>query len=306
MKRLVLATLLPTALAHSHLAYIIINGALFHGFDPLPGRQTNAPDRVGWSSTNADDGFVGPVNYTSPAIACHLDGASTPAHAPVRAGDNIHVQWNGWPIGHPGPLLSYLAPCEGTVDGCAGVDKTRLEWTKIDDSAPVLIDPTAGGGPPGTWATNVLIANNNSWSVHVPVGLRPGPYVLRHELIALHFAAKRGGAQNYPLCINLWVEPPAEGGEVVMPFMLDGVRAADLYREDDPGIWVDVFKTLTTYVVPGPTVAANAMPVPHSLQSRSVPLRDGTPVGVTGTKTVPFLAKETGKRRRILVHEFEG
>ncbi|KAK0711959.1 glycosyl hydrolase family 61-domain-containing protein [Lasiosphaeris hirsuta] len=302
MHRLALASLLPAAaLAHSHLAYIIINGSLFHGFDPVPGRAPgNAADRVGWSSSNTDDGFVGPVNYTAPAIACHLDGASTAAHAPVRAGDNIHVQWNGWPVGHPGPVLSYLAPCAGTADGCGSVDKTALAWTKIDDSSPVLIDPVGvgGGGPAGTWATNVLIANNNSWIVNVPVGLRPGPYVLRHEMIALHFAAKKGGAQNYPLCINLWVEPPADEGKVVVPLVLGGVRAAELYKEEDPGIWVDVFKTMTTYVVPGPAVAAGASPVPHSLQARSVPLRDGTPVRVTGTMTVPFVVKGTGARRR--------
>lgn len=193
---------LPCATAHSHLAYIIINGELYHGFDPRPG-IVNQPDRVAWSSTNTEDNFVGPVNYTTPDIICHLDGASTPAHAPVRAGDKIHVQWNGWPQSHVGPILSYLAPCEGTSDGCGSVDKTKLGWTKIDNSDTVMVDQ------PRQWSTDVMISNNNSWTVHVPSGLAPGPYVLRHETIALHFAKDLDMAQNYPLCMNLWVEAPA-------------------------------------------------------------------------------------------------
>ncbi|KAK5659682.1 hypothetical protein OQA88_890 [Cercophora sp. LCS_1] len=284
-----LLTVLPSVIAHSNLAYIIINGELYHGYDPRPGK-TNYPDRVGWSSDNPDAGFVGPVNYTTPEISCHLNGKSTPFHAPIPAGDTVHVQWNGWPYGHPGPVLSYLAPCEGTADGCASVNKTQLLWTKIDNSGPVLINQNEG--PPGQWASHVMIANNNSWSVHIPSGLKPGPYVLRHEAIALHFAKNANGAQNYPLCMNLWVTPPREGTQT-LPFVLDGAPATKLYKADDPGIFIDVFKTLTEYVVPGPTVAANALPVPHGEQKGSASVRDGVAVRVTGTRTVPFVARRT-------------
>lgn len=279
-------------LAHSNLAYIIINGSLYHGYDPRPNRPNN-PARVGWSSSNADAGFVGPTNYTTPEIVCHLSAASVPAHAPVRAGDNIHVQWNGWPQGHPAPVLSYLARCDNTPDGCASAhrNKSALLWTKIDNSGPALLNQQ--DGPPGQWSSHVMIANNNSWSVHIPEGLAPGPYVLRHEAIALHFAKDKGGAQNYPLCVNLWVTPPARPVEV--PFKLEGVAGTGLYREDDPGIWIDVFRSLTTYVVPGPTVAAGADPVPLERQAKSVPVREGTPVRVEGTRTVPWVAKRTGE-----------
>ncbi|EAQ91520.1 hypothetical protein CHGG_03455 [Chaetomium globosum CBS 148.51] len=93
-----LLTLLPLtipALAHSHLAHILINGQLYHGFDPRP-NQSNSASRVGWWTSATDDGFVTPANYTHPDIICHRDGSSPSAHAPVRAGDRIHVQWNGW------------------------------------------------------------------------------------------------------------------------------------------------------------------------------------------------------------------
>ncbi|KXX81270.1 Polysaccharide monooxygenase Cel61a [Madurella mycetomatis] len=292
---LALLTLPAPSLSHSHLSHIIINGQLYHGFDPRP-NQSNHPARVGWSSGAVDDGFVSPLNYSHADIICHTAGASPRAHAPVRAGDRIHVQWNGWPVGHVGPVLSYLALCESADgSGCAGVDKTALRWTKVDDSAPALVPAPAQGAENGRvpglgWATDVLIASNNSWQVEVPRGLETGPYVLRHEIIALHYAADRGGAQNYPLCINLWVEGQTGAGR----FMLDDFDARDFYRIDDPGVLVNISAAMTRYVVPGPTVAAGAAPVPHAEQRKSVLRAEGTPVVVLrGTTTAPFRTDAT-------------
>jgi len=134
--------------------------------------------------------------------------------------------------------------------------------------------------------------------------------VLRHEAIALHFAKNKGGAQNYPLCINLWVtssSPSSTSSAGTIPgrvrrrteFKLEnGIKGTDLYREDDPGIWIDVFKSLTTYVVPGPTVAAGSDPVPLEKQAKSVPVREGNPVRVEGVRTVPWMAKRTDSSYR--------
>ncbi|GAB1320012.1 cellulase [Madurella fahalii] len=283
------------SLTHSHLSHIIINGELYHGFDPRP-NQSNHPARVGWSSGAADDGFVSPLNYSHPDIICHTGGTSPRAHAPVRAGERIHVQWNGWPVGHVGPVLTYLARCESADgSGCTGADKTGLRWTKVDDSAPVLVASQGAGigrapAPALRWATDVLIAANNSWQVQLPPGLPTGPYVLRQEIIALHYAAIRAGAQNYPLCINLWVEGQAGAGG----FRLDGFDAREFYRVDDPGVLVNVSAAMTGYVVPGPTVAAGAAPVPHAEQQKMVPRAEGTPVVVLqGTTTSPFGATAT-------------
>ncbi|KAK4123134.1 lytic polysaccharide monooxygenase [Parathielavia appendiculata] len=294
---LALIALTPTALSHSHLAHILINGQLYHGFDPRP-NQANHPSRVSWSSAAADDGFVSPANYSHPDIICHTAAASPPAHAPVRPGDRIHVQWNGWPLGHVGPVLTYLAPCsrlKGSETGCTGVDKTELRWTKLDDSRPVM-EPAPGRGRDGgvqgqRWATDVMIAANNSWLVAVPTGLETGAYVLRQETIALHYAGEKGGAQNYPLCVNLWVEGGEGGGGGGLK--LDSFDAREFYREDDPGVLVNV-TTLRSYSVPGPTVAVGATPVPYSEQTAGISRADGTPVVVTkGTGTVAFNGSPT-------------
>ncbi|KAL2147645.1 hypothetical protein VTI28DRAFT_8099 [Corynascus sepedonium] len=291
-----LLTFAPAVIGHSHLGYIIVNGELYHGFDPRP-NEPNSPARVAWFTGATDDGFVAPDAYASPDIICHIDGVSPAAHAPVRAGDRVHVQWNGWPVGHVGPVLTYLAPCgglEGSESGCTGVDKRQLRWTKVDDSLPVMQpvgdgdeDGNEGGGVVGVpgqlWATDVLIAANNSWQVEIPRGLRDGPYVLRQEIVALHYAAEANGAQNYPLCMNLWVE----GGDGGME--MDDFDATEFYKADDPGVLLNVTAGLTSYVVPGPTVAAGATPVPYAQQNISLARADGTPVVVTrSTETVPF------------------
>ncbi|KAL2123477.1 hypothetical protein VTJ04DRAFT_3932 [Mycothermus thermophilus] len=286
------------ALSHSHLAHVIINGQLYHGFDPRP-NQNNHPARVGWSTTATDDGFVTPGNYSHPDIICHRGGVSPRAHAPVTAGGKVQVQWNGWPIGHVGPILTYIAPCgglPGAEEGCTGVDKTDLRWTKIDDSMPPFrftdaTKPVSGRAqfPIGqVWATDALVEANNSWSVVIPRNIPPGPYVLRQEIVALHYAAKLNGAQNYPLCLNLWVEKGQQDqGE---PFKFDAYDAREFYSEDHPGVLIDVMTMVgprAVYRIPGPTVASGATRIPHSLQTSAETWVEGTPVAVTrATETV--------------------
>jgi hypothetical protein len=46
----------------------------------------------------------------------------------------------------------------------------------------------------GTWATDVVVANNFSWTVKIPKKMGPGRYVLFHEIIALHVANETDGA----------------------------------------------------------------------------------------------------------------
>lgn len=278
--------LIVTATAHSHILYVLVNGVSYPGFIPQKG-TTNPPDTVGWFETATDDGFVPPSNYSTPDIICHRKGAPPIAHVPVSPGDRIHFQWNGWPLSHNGPVQSYLAPCDGSntngSDGCASVDKTKLEFVMIDDSAPVFLNES--GGPPGQWATETLIANNNSWLIELPTTLLPGPYVLRHEIIALHYANKTNGAQNYPQCFNLWVTGATNSS---IGTMNSGVLATEMYHEDDPGILIDIYQTLTTYEIPGPTLAADAMPIPVASQTNMLLSAVGTPVVISGNKPTPF------------------
>jgi hypothetical protein len=149
------------------------------------------------------------------------------------------LEWTAWPSSHHGPVIDYLASCNGA---CSTVDKTTLEFFKIDEAG--LIDDTTS---PGTWASDQLIANNNSWAVTIPSTIASGPYVLRHEIIALHGAESSDGAQNYPQCINIEVT----GGGSDVP---SGTLGESLYSETDPGILVNIYTTGLTYTIPGPAL----------------------------------------------------
>ena len=112
-------------------------------------------------------------------------------------------------------MIDYLAKCDGA---CESVDKTALEFFKID--AVGVVD---GSTAPGTWGSDVLVKNSNTWTVQVPADLAPGNYVLRHETIALHSAGQANGAQSYPQCFNLEVT----GSGSLAP---SGIKGTELYK----------------------------------------------------------------------------
>jgi hypothetical protein len=122
------------------------------------------------------------------------------------------------------------------------VNKTELEFFKIEEAG--LLDNSKS---PGRWASDELMAANNTWTVNIPSDIAAGNYVLRHEIIALHNAREDNGAQAYPQCINLKVT----GGGTATP---KGIPATHFYTPTDPGILVDIFNNLATYVIPGPAL----------------------------------------------------
>lgn len=99
----------------------------------------------------------------------------------VAAGDKVFLQWTDWPGTHHGPVIDYLANCGSA--GCETVDKTSLEFFKIDGVG--LVDDTT---VPGTWGDDQLIAQGSSWMVEIPPTIVPGYYVLRHELYVYFLA----------------------------------------------------------------------------------------------------------------------
>lgn len=114
--------------------------------------------------------------YGHSDIICHLDATNAKGHAVVAAGDRVFLQWTApWPESHHGPVIDYLASCGS--GGCETVDKTKLEFFKIDGVG--LVD---GSNVPGFWGDDQLIAQGSSWMVEIPSTIAPGHYVLRHEL----------------------------------------------------------------------------------------------------------------------------
>ncbi|KXJ88384.1 glycosyl hydrolase family 61-domain-containing protein [Microdochium bolleyi] len=355
------SSLLPGASAHSFVSSISINGLAYHGFAPIPGGAPAGGEQVGWSTTAFDQGYVNQTGFSASSssssgsaasagdhleIICHRGSKASPYHAPVEAGGVVHVQWNGWPEGHKGPVMSYLAFCgdhngtsasaennnNGTtalVRGCEAVPQSELEFFKIEEVGLIAPEATNGTdaspsssssssssspqdeGPAAAptnlaemrWGSDLLIANNNSWVVSIPDRLRPGFYVLRHEIIALHNASLPIGAQAYPQCLNLLVtsatsatKGTGEGGEYVLP---KGVPGRDLYAakgRDEPSFELDIYAPFAAtggddataaaaraaeraYRIPGPALALAGKKVELS---HPLPTGPGTPVTADG------------------------
>ncbi|KXG53771.1 Glycoside hydrolase, family 61 [Penicillium griseofulvum] len=240
-----LSTLLASATlvaGHGYVSSIVADGKNYTGY--LVDKYSHmdpAPESVGWTTTATDLGFEDGTEYQDPNIICHRDGTNAALSATVKAGSDVEIQWTTWPESHHGPVITYLAACNGD---CSTVDKAALEFFKIEEDG--LID---GASPPGHWATDDLIAAGGKWTVRIPATIAAGNYVMRHEIIGLHSAGNKNGAQNYPQCFNLAVT----GGGSDKP---KGKLGVELYTNTDPGILFDLYSTLKEYIIPGPPLYA--------------------------------------------------
>lgn len=225
---------------HGYVTSIDVDGTTYGGYliDTYY-YESDPPKIIAWSTNATDDGYVAPTAYDSTDIICHRGSSPGALSAPVAPGSTVKMTWSTWPDDHHGPVITYLARCDGD---CADVDKTTLEFFKID-AGGLISDSLI----PGIWATDKLIENNDSRTITIPSDIEAGNYVLRHEIIALHSAENKDGAQNYPQCINLKVT----GSGTASP---SGTLGTALYKDTDPGIYVNIWNTLSSYEIPGPAL----------------------------------------------------
>ncbi|MCJ1249648.1 hypothetical protein MMC30_006874 [Trapelia coarctata] len=277
---------------HGIVSGIVADGTYYEGYSPSFQYQQEPPTVVGWSSPqDINRGFIDPNNYITPEIICHLGAKPAGTYATVAAGGTVELQWSEWPVSHHGPVIDYLANCNGE---CTTVDKTTLRFNKI--SGVGLISYTA---QPGIWASDQLISANNTWSVTIPSSVAPGNYVLRHEIIALHSAGNANGAQNYPQCVNLKIT-----GSGTDNLGTSGTSGDKLYTPSDPGILVNIYTTLSSYAVPGPVSLVGAKLDPqHILSSASqaptgpvlvVPTPSNAGIVMSTTSSTAILSDSTG------------
>lgn len=195
-------------------------------------------DSAGWAIPQVlDAGFVRPSTYATPDIICHKGAINGKETVQIKAGSAVDIFWETWPKDHIGPVINYLANCHGP---CEKVDKTKLEFCKIDEAGLI-------GTKPNRWATNKFFDDGFKWTVTIPEDTLPGNYVLRHELINIKGNTERDGAQHYPQCINFEV---VGNGTTVLP----GVPGMQLYKPTDPGVTKDFNKQVDSYPIPGPPV----------------------------------------------------
>lgn len=273
------AILASKAAAHGIVQAFATDGQYQEGYvlnDYYTKQNTGeAPAKAGWYEEATDNGFVAPSAYGEADIICHKNAENAAKTGTVAAGGKVDFFWTAWPESHFGPVLTYVANCGTADDACSTVDKTTLKWVKIDE-AGIDLDTQ-------TWAAEDMIANNNTWTVTVPESLAPGPYVFRHEIIAMHGASSEGGAQNYPFCINIAIT----GSGTESP---EGTLGTELYTSTDPGILFNPYTTLTEYTIPGPALFGSGSTAASTGSSTGGSSNSTTPATPTGSGASPSAA----------------
>jgi hypothetical protein len=221
-----MATLLATHVAaHGYIKTFTLDGTDYEGFSRS--NPSSGPNAIGWSFTTPDEGPE--VDFSSPDFVCRAGSEPASNYGKVAAGGTASFFWtsddksinpDGWSEGHRGPVLTYIAPCNGD---CAGADKTSLRWTKIAESGLV----SGPASTEGTWATDVLRKNKGINSATIPKSIAPGKYVIRNEIIALHRANLKE-PEFYMQCGNIEVT-----GDGTDDLSGSGVPAAELYSKSD-------------------------------------------------------------------------
>ena len=179
-----------------------------HSYDPStpPQDQLGQPwmvQRV-WAS-------IDPIfSPSSVHLACNDPGDPPTSYIPIRAGDDITAVYWYWL--HPvGPMSVWLAACGEDAD-CRDVDVSQADWFKIWH-AGLLEGPNLAEG---LWWQKRFQRWDGSpglWPVTIPPALKPGLYMIRHEILSIHVADK---PQFYPECAHLNVSgtgdalPPSE------------------------------------------------------------------------------------------------
>ncbi|KAG8833266.1 hypothetical protein FRC17_011041 [Serendipita sp. 399] len=161
----------------------------------------------------------GPItNVQSTDIRCNLQAPTTTGTLTVAAGStatfSVYTS-----IGHPGPLLWYMAKAPGTVNGWDGSGNV---WFKIGQTGATFSNGAM------SWPSSGL----TSVTITIPSSLPSGEYLLRVEHIALHGAGSAGGSQHYISCAQLKVT----GGGSGNPGPLVSFPGA--YSPQDPGILI--------------------------------------------------------------------
>jgi len=129
---LAILAIFPSVSAHGRITNITTSsGTVYPGWDPeLAFLPTPAPLLAAWRASNLGNIYIPPSRFNTSDIICHFDATPGALAINVTAGDTLKLQWNEWPTSHVGPVMSYLAACNGS---CAVVEKQKLEWVKIDE-----------------------------------------------------------------------------------------------------------------------------------------------------------------------------
>ncbi|KZS87922.1 hypothetical protein SISNIDRAFT_498210 [Sistotremastrum niveocremeum HHB9708] len=252
------AVLVSSVAAHGNIISYVIDGVTYPAWAPYgPTSQPGTINRPFYQNGPATP-FESGVS-----ILCNGNNLAATTSAPVTAGSTIHTVWTSV---HPGPVMGYLASCNGPCSSFFGDGP----WVKFQQDG---YDPTNAT----PWAEERLRAAS-AWDFVLPKNLPDGEYLLRTEILGLHAASNLKGAQFYPSCAHLVVS----GGEPGPFPSAQGIAIDGAYQDTDPGILVALY-TITpqnpAYTAPGGPV------IPFPTAGPGGPSSSSTSTSHTSTST---------------------
>ncbi|KAK8121755.1 hypothetical protein PG984_010425 [Apiospora sp. TS-2023a] len=234
--------------AHGGLANYTVGDTWYRGYNPdtPANEQLGQPWMVQRSWASIDPIF----SVTDAGLACNNPAVAPPSYIPIVAGANLTAVYWYWL--HPvGPMSVWLAACgDGASSSCEGVDVNALSFFKIWEGG--LLEGTLAEGSWYQKAFQHWDGSPDLWPVTIPASLRPGAYVVRHEIMSLHIANK---PQFYPECAHLNITGT---GDAIPAETKYYAKFPGAYSMDGPSINIDVYseamKDVTNYTIPGPPV----------------------------------------------------
>ncbi|EMR70311.1 putative family 61 endoglucanase protein [Eutypa lata UCREL1] len=211
--------------AHGYVQQILLGDNLVEAWNPYKDPQKDpAVQKI--TRHFLDNGPVTDGEFTTDAITCNYGAKADSSNnvpvdvtAEVPAGSQVTFFWTDWQSDHPGPT-----DCQGPCSAFSG--STGDVWVKIHQAGYDPDRAAADGGTP--WASKRLPEQNSTWTVALPATLRPGQYVLRHEILGLQRTNTDGNlAQFYPACHQIAVTGT---GTAALPA---GIALPGAYRPDD-------------------------------------------------------------------------
>ncbi|KAI0002346.1 lytic polysaccharide monooxygenase [Xylariaceae sp. FL0662B] len=239
----VLTLLVGPVVAHGGLANYTVGDVWYRGYSPDEPLEDQAgqPWMIQRIWASIDPIFF--VNDTG--LACNNPGTAPSSYIPITAGDNLTAVYWYWL--HPvGPMSVWLAECG---ESCDDVDVNDLSFFKIWQAG--LLE---GNLAEGMWYQKQFQKWDGEpclWPATIPATIRPGLYVVRHEILSIHIADK---PQFYPECAHLNIT----GTGTASPSPEYFAKFPGAYDENDPSVKIDIYsedmKQVTNYTIAGPPV----------------------------------------------------
>ncbi|EAT87832.2 hypothetical protein SNOG_05441 [Parastagonospora nodorum SN15] len=222
VRSLAIAVSLLACQAAAHTFIWAMQGVYVNGIDQGTGKGIRTP---AYNGAPGKGGYNnGPVkDLTSIDLRCNVMGD-------IQTSETIKVM--------PGDNLTF---------DCSPDPPTPSSFIKLWHSGKTSLPFPQ----PGLWSTTSDIrAHYGHMNMRIPAALKPGPYLIRAEMIALHegdvsyIANPRRGAQFYPDCVQIEV---VGDGDVALPS--DGVGFPGAYGYGDEGVVHNVFTSLPFYAL---------------------------------------------------------